>query len=66
MAKPHLQGEKNGRAKLTEAKVQEVRAAEGTQQAIADKFSLSRAQVGSIRRLDSWKHLEPPLGQVKE
>lgn len=59
MSKPHLAGEFNGRAKITEGMVREIRASNLTQREIAEQFGISISQAGSIRRGESWKHLVP-------
>ena len=51
-------GEKNGRAKLTEQDVREIRdllAAGNTQQRIANNFGMSRAAIGLIGQRKLWK-----------
>ena len=66
IAKPHLAGTNNGRAKLTEKLVLEIRAAEGTHRAIAAKYGISANQVGSIRRLESWAHIQADSSEANE
>lgn len=48
-------GSKNGRAKLTEGQVREIRALRGTQAAIAEMYGVSRATVSQIRSGKTWK-----------
>jgi len=50
-------GESNGRSKLTEAQVVEIRASTGSQRAIAARFGISQMQVSNIRSGQSWAHL---------
>jgi len=50
-------GERNSGAKLTAAKVLEIRLAKGTQQEIAERFGISRPNVSLIRGGRTWKHL---------
>lgn len=57
MSKPHLAGEFNGRAKITRDVVREIRASGLTQKELAEKFGISVSQVGSIRRGESWGHV---------
>lgn len=57
---PSLKGVKNGRSKLTEAQVKEIRrlAKAGlSHQKIASKFSLSRNNVQRIASRKLWKHI---------
>jgi hypothetical protein len=42
-------------AKLTEAQVRQIRLAEGTQEQIAERFGVSRARIGAIRRGEGWR-----------
>jgi hypothetical protein len=56
-----LQGEKHGRAKLTEAAVVEIRrrlAAGEVQRVIAEDFGISNQEVSNIKTGISWKHLK--------
>ena len=50
-------GETNGRAKLTEQQVQEIRDMAGTQQSIADRYGIHQTAVGFIKRGEHWKHV---------
>jgi hypothetical protein len=50
-------GERNGSAKLTEATVRAIRAADGTQYAIATRFGINRENVRDIRKGKTWRHL---------
>jgi len=59
-AKP--QGGANGRSKLTEAAVLEIRtkyaeSENATQQALADEYGIDRAQVSKIVRRLRWAHI---------
>lgn len=49
-------GEANGSAKLTEDDVRAIRAAVGTQRAIAKRFGVSKTNVGKIRRGEAWPY----------
>jgi hypothetical protein len=53
-------GEKNGRAKLAEAAVVEIRrlAAVESQRKLASVFNISKTQVGNIKTGKSWSHLK--------
>lgn len=62
MAKPHLRGTANGRAKITPELVRAIRAETATQKEIAAKYNLSPSQIGSIRRGDSWSHVDSKPG----
>ena len=44
-------------AKLTDADVRAIRAALGTQAAIAAQFGISKSVVGAIRLRQLWKHV---------
>lgn len=48
-------GEGHGRSKMTEARVAELRAAQGTVYGLARRFGISRRQVTRIRRGLHWK-----------
>jgi len=50
-------GQRNGAAKLTVEQVLAIRAAHGSQRAIAAAFSVSHQTVGLIRRRQSWIHV---------
>lgn len=50
-------GEENGEAKLTEEQVYAIRAATGSYEAIAERFDVSKALIGRIRRGEIWRHL---------
>lgn len=52
--KPHLAGTANGRAVLTVDTVLELYVTEGTHKALAKRFGVSPAQVGKIKRGQSW------------
>jgi len=51
-------GEKHGMARLTDDQVREIRASTGSSIKIGEKYGISGRQVRSIRRRESWKHLE--------
>jgi hypothetical protein len=51
-------GERNWQAKLTEADVRAIRAAEGTQRAIAKRFGVSRETVRQVLRGKIWSHVK--------
>ena len=53
----HAHGERNAHAKLTAAKVRQIRAATGTQGAIAERFGVSQGLVSMIRTGRIWKHV---------
>lgn len=61
--RPHLvpRGEQQGRAKLTEANVREIRALYATgkykQQELADRFGVTQGLIGHIIRRVAWKHI---------
>lgn len=50
-------GVKNGRAKLTEQQVTEIRALPGTLVNIAKLFGISKSMASYIRRGEHWKHI---------
>ncbi|HEV2540221.1 MAG TPA: HNH endonuclease [Frateuria sp.] len=50
-------GESNGRARLTEAQVKEIRASGGSQRQIAARFGIANSQVSLIKRRKIWRHL---------
>lgn len=50
-------GEKHHLNKLNEKQVLEIRNHEGFYKDIAEKFGISKSQVGSIKRRESWSHL---------
>ena len=55
-------GEKNGECKLTPDEVREIRrirdARELPQQAVADRFGVTKTQVRNIEKRKSWRHLD--------
>jgi hypothetical protein len=53
----HAHGERHGRTKLTEAQVVDILDADGTQEAIAARYGLTRQAVSDIRRGARWKHV---------
>ena len=50
-------GERASWAKLTEAQVREIRASAETEPALAQKFGVSRSQIGRVRRGERWGHV---------
>ena len=50
-------GEAVGTAKLTDAKVLEIRADSGTHREIAEKYGIDRSNVGYIKARKTWKHI---------
>lgn len=50
-------GVENGRAKLTEEAVREIRKSILTENALAKRYGVSRSQIGSIRRKVTWAHV---------
>lgn len=50
-------GSENGRAKLTEQAVVEIRASKLPERLLARQYGISNAVVGSIRRRLTWKHI---------
>ena len=63
--KSHRIGVKaRARAKLSPEIAQEIRAAEGSQRAIAKQFSISQATVSSIRRGAMWRDLSDPFARM--
>jgi hypothetical protein len=52
-----LRGEKNGRAVLTVARVQEIRASAESAPALAARFGLTRQTIHAIRKRRIWKHI---------
>jgi hypothetical protein len=61
MTSPCLQGEDNGRAKLTEAQVIEIRylfaQGEATHRRLGEKFGVSYGTIGKLIRRESWMHI---------
>lgn len=53
-----LKGERNGRAKLTNALVIEIRASSESGAAIARRLGISKALACRIRRGDAWSHIK--------
>lgn len=53
----HVRGEASPMAKLTEKKVKEIRAAEGTIASIARRFDIARAHVRAIKDRKIWAHV---------
>lgn len=58
---PHVPGEKNGRAILTEKQVGEIRSlyatGEVSQQTLANRFGVDQTMISSIVRRKSWSHV---------
>ncbi|MCO5107793.1 MAG: HNH endonuclease [Burkholderiaceae bacterium] len=52
-----VRGERSPFAKLTVSDVIAIRSAGGTQQAVADRFGVSRTTVGYIKRGTAWAHV---------
>lgn len=50
-------GERHPGAKITAEIVREIRASGATQRELAERFGLSRGQVGKIRRRELWQHV---------
>jgi hypothetical protein len=48
-------GELNGRAKLTLEQIEAIRIDKRTQRTIAKEYSISKSQVGNIKRGEQWK-----------
>lgn len=53
-----VQGERNGKAKLTADDIRAIRAESGTCTAIAKKWSISIGAVSKIRLRTSWSHID--------
>jgi len=51
------QGVKNGRSKLTDELILEIRSDERRQIDIAKDYGITQASVSSIKRLETWKHI---------
>jgi len=54
---PDRKGSVNGRAKLTEAQIEEVRNASGSQSAIAARFGVNQQVVSRIKLKQAWRHV---------
>jgi hypothetical protein len=50
-------GVANGRAKITEQDVLDIRAEESTYPVLAEKYGISTPQIGKIKRRETWKHI---------
>ena len=50
-------GQKNGRAKITETQVLEIRKIDLKQREISEKYGISQSSVSSIKNFQSWTHL---------
>jgi hypothetical protein len=59
-------GERQGNAKLTEADVIDIYMSDEPQIPIAAKYGIRQAQVSSIRRGATWKHVTQPLMKVRK
>lgn len=57
MSKPHLQGEVNGRSKLSQEQVLKIRESSSTAVVLAKQYEVSANTIGKIRRGETWKHL---------
>ena len=51
-------GTHHSNARLTEDQVLEIRAAEGSQKAIAERFGIPSSHVSNIKSRKKWKHLQ--------
>lgn len=51
-------GERHGNSRLTDDIVRSIRAATGTQDAIAERFGVARSNVSIIRARITWRHIE--------
>jgi len=52
-----LRGEHNGRAKLTDSQVREIRASKATGAELARRFGISKVMACRIQRGEAWKHV---------
>ncbi|WP_254454508.1 helix-turn-helix domain-containing protein [Flavobacterium sp. M31R6] len=50
-------GSKNGRAKITEAQVLDIRSSDLKQREISEKYGISQSAVSSIKNFQLWTHL---------
>lgn len=53
-----LKGEDNGRSKLTEDQVKQIRKMDGTLKEIARQFGVAFSQISSIKNRKTWKHVK--------
>lgn len=53
-------GELNGRAKLTEQDVMDIRASKETTAVLAKRYDMDYTQILRVRRGDKWKHIPMP------
>lgn len=53
----HCHGSKHGRAKITEADVESIRASEETATALAARFGVTKTTVCDIRKRKIWRHV---------
>ena len=51
-------GEKNGRSKLTEKQVLEIRESKDTQVVLAKRYHISRSHISNVRNRKMWKHID--------
>lgn len=54
---PHVRGEANNKAVLTEAEVLAIRSAEGTLESIGARYGIGKSHVSQIKRRELWAHL---------
>ncbi len=54
----HKRGEENGKSKLTEAIVREIRTSTNTLVALARKFGINRRTVWSVQSRKTWRHID--------
>lgn len=54
---PDRSGSKNGRSKLTEDQVREIRSRDGSAKSIAAQYGVSKSLVGMIRARQVWTHV---------
>lgn len=50
-------GERNPQHKLTEVEVYQIRRSTGSEAALAERFNVSRSNIGLIRRRQTWRHV---------
>jgi hypothetical protein len=55
-------GAVNGRSKLTDAQVKEIREYDGTHASAARKYGVSETVISGIRKGKYWRHIAPALG----
>lgn len=54
---PQTKGKDNGRSKLTEKKVKQIRKMDGTLKQIAKKFNVCESTISMIKNRKTWKHI---------